>query len=66
MIKVKTLVGFDLIKVKTLVTFQVITYLGKAYLILKTSLRSLHAKGDSPTGTLHTGFIMLFKAERAL
>ena len=58
-------VGFDLIKVKTLVTSQVVTYLGKAGLILKTPLKSLHTKGDFLNGTLHTGFIMLDKAERA-
>ena len=58
-------VGFDLIKVKTLVISQVVTHLDKAGLILKTPLRSLHTKGDFPNGTLHTGFIMLDKAERA-
>ena len=31
---------FDLIKAKTLVTFQVLAYLGKADLILRTPLRS--------------------------
>ena len=49
-----------MIKVKNLVT-----YLGKAGLILKTPLRSLHTKGDFPNGTLHTGFLMLDNAERA-
>ena len=34
--------GFDLIKVKTSVTSQVVTYLGKAWLIFKTPLRSLY------------------------
>ena len=56
-------VGFDLIKVKSLVTFQVVTYLGKSGLILKTPLRSLHSSGDFPNGTLDTGFILLDKAE---
>ena len=32
---------------------------------IKTSLRSLDTKGDFPNGTLHTGFIMLDKAESA-
>ena len=32
---------------------------------IKNPLRSLHTKGDFPNGTLHTGFIMLDKAERA-
>ena len=58
-------VGFDFIKVKTLVTSQVVTYLGKAGLILKTPYRSLHTKGDFSNETLQTGFIMLDKAERA-
>ena len=53
------------IKVKTLVTSQVVTYLGKAGLILKASFRSLHTKGDFLNGTLQAGFIMLGKAERA-
>ena len=57
--------SFDLMKVKTLVTFQVVTYLGKAGLILKTPLRSPHTKGDFPNGTLNTGFKMLDNAERA-
>ena len=52
-------------KVKTLVTSQVVTYLGKAGLTLKTPLRSLHTKDDFPNGALHTGFIMLDNAERA-
>ena len=51
-------------KVKALVTSQVVTYLGKAVLILKTPLRSRHTKGDFPNGTLHAGFIMLDNAER--
>ena len=38
---------------------------GKGDLILKTPLRSLRTKGDFPNGILHTGFIMLDKAERA-
>ena len=54
-----------MIKIKNLITSQVVIYLGKASLILKTPLRSLHAKGDFPNGTLRTGFIMLDKAERA-
>ena len=58
-------VGFDLIQVKTLVMSQGVTYLGKAGLILKSPLRSLHTKGDFPNGTVHNGFIMLDKAERA-
>ena len=45
--------------------FSSITYIGKTGLILKTSLRSLDTKGDFPNGTLHTGFIMLDKAESA-
>ena len=58
-------VGFDLIKVKTLVTSQVVIYLGKAGLILKTPVRNLHTKGDFPNERLQTGFIMLDKTERA-
>ena len=42
-------VGFELIKIKTLVIFQVVIYLGKADLILKTLLRSLHTQGDLPS-----------------
>ena len=42
-----------------------VTYLGKAGLILKTPLRNLHTKGDFPNGTLQTGFIILDKAECA-
>ena len=59
-------VDFDLIKVKTLVTSQVATYLGKAGLIFKIPLRSLHTKGVFQMGyyNLRTGFIMLHKAER--
>ena len=58
-------VGSDLIKVKTLVTSQVVTYHGKAGLILKSSLRSLRTKDDFPNGTLRAGFVMFEKAERA-
>ena len=58
-------VGFNLINVKTYVTPQVVIYFGKGDLILKTPLRRLRTKGDFPNGTLHTGFIMLDKAERA-
>ena len=58
-------VDFDLIKVKTLVASQVVAYLGKAGLILKTPLRSLHTKSDFPNGALQAGFIMLDKAECA-
>ena len=54
-------VGFDLIKGKTLVTSQVVTYFGKAGLILKTPLRSVRTKDR----TLHTGFIMFAKTEHA-
>ena len=42
-----------------------VTYLGKAGLILKIPLRNLHTKRDFPNGTLQTGFIMLDKAQRA-
>ena len=48
---------FSLDKSKTLVTSQVPTYRGKAGLILKTPLRSLHTKRDFPNGTLHTCFL---------
>ena len=58
-------VSFVLIKVKTLVTSQIVTYLSKPCLILKTPLRCMHTKGDFPNGTLHNGFIMLDKPERA-
>ena len=58
-------VGFDLIKVKILVISQVVTYLGKACLILKTPFRSLNTKGDFPNRTLQTRLIMLDKAEGA-
>ena len=56
---------FDLIKVKTLITSQFVTYLGNAGIALKTPLGSLHTEGDYPSNTLHTGFAMLVKAERA-
>ena len=48
--------------------FQVTIYkrfLRKASLILKTLLGSQHIKDDLPNGTLHTGFIMIDKAEPA-
>ena len=48
---------------KTLVTSQVVIYLAKDGAVLKNPLRSLHTKGDFLNETLHTGLIMLDKAE---
>ena len=58
-------VSFDWIKAKKLSTSKVGTYFGRASLILKVPLRSLHTKGDFPNGTLHTGSMRVNKAERA-
>ena len=50
---------------KTLLTFQVVTYRGKAGLILKTPLKNLLTKGSFPKGMPWSGFIREDNADLA-
>ena len=58
-------VGFYFTKLKALLTPQVVKYLGKVCLIFKTTLSSLPNKDDFSNGTLHIGFTIFHKGERA-